>query len=129
MRRVAAVLSLLMIVVASPAFAQGETPFTWQRFTAAQQENRPILIHIAASWCPTCAAQEKVLKRLTAKPEFRELVLLRVSFDHQKDVVRYFRAISQSTLVTFKGKKEIGFSLGDTDEGSITDMLRAAIGS
>src|SRR5579883_773455 len=48
-RRVAAVLSLLMIVVASPAFAQGETPFTWQRFTAAQQENRPILIHIAAS--------------------------------------------------------------------------------
>ncbi len=129
MRRLAAVLSLLMIVVASPAFAQGETPFTWQRFTAAQQENRPILIHIAASWCPTCAAQEKILSRLTPEPGFRKLVLLRVSFDHQKDVVRYFRASMQSTLITFKGKKEVDFSVGDTDQGSIEDMLRAAIGS
>lgn len=129
MRRVAAVLTLLMIAVASPAFAQSETPFTWQRFTAAQQENRPILIHIAASWCPTCAAQERILSQLTPQPEFRKLILLRVSFDHQKDVVRYFHATAQSTLITFRGKKEIDFSLGDTDQDSIRDMLRAAIGS
>jgi len=37
--------------------------------------------------------------------------------------VRAFGARSQSTLIAFKGAKETARSVGDTDAGSIADLL------
>jgi thiol-disulfide isomerase/thioredoxin len=45
------------------------TDFAQSAFTTAQVEGKPILVHIVASWCPTCAAQRPILARLEAEAE------------------------------------------------------------
>ena len=121
-------MGLALILLTVPAFAAETIPFEQSRFVAAQKEGRPILVDITASWCPTCAAQKPILERLTAKPEFKNLVVFTVDFDAQKDVVRRFHAQMQSTLIGFKGATETARSVGDTDEPSIEKLLRSTEG-
>jgi thiol-disulfide isomerase/thioredoxin len=108
------------------AFAS-ESAFTQQAFEAAQKAGKPILVHITATWCLTCRAQKPILSELRAEPKFKNIAVFDVDFDSQKDVVRAFGAQMQSTLITFKGSKEVGRSVGDTDAGSIASLLNKSI--
>ena len=123
----AALTGLASIMLAVPAFAAETFPFDQARFAAAQQEGRPILIDITASWCPTCAAQRPILARLEAGPEFKSLIVFTVDFDAQKDAVRRFHARMQSTLIAFKGTTETARSVGDTGAPSIEALLRSTL--
>jgi thioredoxin 1 len=80
-------------------------------FFAAQDAGKAILVDISAPWCPVCRAQKPILEELTAKPEFKELVVFNVDLDTQKQNLRGFKARSQSTLITFKGPTETGHSV------------------
>jgi thioredoxin 1 len=113
----------LVFAGAAVARAAEQTAFTQEGFAAAQKAGRPILVHITASWCPTCKAQRPILSQLTAEPKFKDLAVFDVDFDSQKDVVRAFNARMQSTLITFKGPAELGRSVGDTDAKSIEALL------
>ena len=101
-------------------------PFTEQAFTGSQREGKPILVHITASWCPTCAKQHPILAQLEKDPGFANLVVYDVDFDAQKDVVRAMGARMQSTLIAFHGTKEAGRSTGDTNPDSIKALLDKA---
>jgi thioredoxin 1 len=68
------------------------------------------------------------MPRLTAAPDFNNLIIFKVDFDAQKAAVRSFRAQMQSTLIAFKGTKETARSVGDTDEESIERLLRSTEG-
>ena len=127
MRRVFLALTCAAFLAGSTAIADDSTPFTRAAFTAAQNEGKPILIDIAASWCPTCRAQEPIIKDLLGSEKFKDLVAFRVDFDSQKDVVRTFGAQTQSTLIIFAGTKEVGRSVGDTDPASIEALLSQAL--
>ncbi len=101
--------------------------FTSAAFKAAQSAGKSILISIHADWCPTCRAQAPIIESLLQTPKFKDIVILRVDFDGQVDVVRAFGAQSQSTLITFKGPNEMSRSVGDTDPASIEALLATAI--
>jgi thioredoxin-like negative regulator of GroEL len=120
-----AILFLTIILPGVPVLAAEKMNFDQDRFIAAQAEGRPILVDIWASWCPTCAAQQPIIERLAGAPEYKNLLILRVDFDTQKDVVRRFGARSQSTLIAFRGTRETGRSVGDTDEHSIAKLFRS----
>ena len=53
-------------------------------------------------------------RELTAKPEFKDLVVLVVDFDHQTDDVRALKAQQQSTPIVYKGAEEIVRTVGET---------------
>jgi thioredoxin 1 len=110
-----------------PAVAAEWKPFTQAALAEAQKEGKPILVHIFAAWCPVCRAQKPILEELTAEPQYKNLVVLQVDFDTQKDDVRALGAQSQSTLITYKGDKEIGRSVGNTNANSIAEMLKATL--
>lgn len=95
-------------------------------FQAAQDAGKPILVDIAASWCPVCKAQKPIIDALAAKPEFADLVIFEVDFDSQKDVVRGFGARSQSTLIAYRGTEETGRSVGDTNPASVEALVSSA---
>ena len=109
------------------AFAGELKPFETTAFEAAQQAGNPIVVDIWASWCPTCAAQEPIVEKLAASPDFSEVTVFKVDFDKQKDVVQALGAQRQSTLIAFKGASETARSVGDTDPASIETLFRSAL--
>jgi thiol-disulfide isomerase/thioredoxin len=126
-RFVLAAFSTVMILgCAAPGLAS-ETVFTQQAFEAAQKAGKPILVHITATWGPTCKAQKPILNELTGEPQFKDMAVFDVDFDSQKAIVRAFHAQAQSTLITFKGEAEVGRSVGDTNAASIAALLGKAV--
>ena len=125
--------SVIFAVVAAsaaliaPAFAAETRTFDPVSFAAAQKAGKPIFVAIHASWCPTCKAQKPILSELMSAPKFKDLVYFVVDFDSQKDAVKYFGARMQSTLIAFKGEKETGRSVGDTERSSIAALLNKAL--
>ncbi len=111
-----------LFVSAGTVMAQ-HVPFSRAAFDAAQAAGKPILIDIYAPWCPVCRAQEPILESLQAQPANADLVVFRVDFDNQRDVVRSFRAQRQSTLIAYNGQTETGRSVGDTNAASIARLV------
>jgi thioredoxin 1 len=110
-----------------PAVAAEWKPFTQAAFTEAQKEGKPILVHIFAAWCPVCRAQKPIIEEFAAEPQYKNLVVFDLDFDAQKDDVRALGAQSQSTLIAYKGDKEVGRSVGDTNANSIAEMLQSTL--
>jgi thiol-disulfide isomerase/thioredoxin len=126
-RRSILIASLAASIVMSPALAATGSAFDATAFADAQKAGRPILIAIHASWCPTCKAQAPILKDLRADPRFKDLAYFQIDFDSQKDLVNRFGARMQSTLIVFKGDKEEGRSVGDTNRTSIYALVAKAV--
>lgn len=101
--------------------------FTSAAFAAAKASGQPVLVEITAPWCPTCKAQKPILSELLATPKFKDMLVLEVDFDSQKDDVRALKAQSQSTLIVFRGDSEKGRSVGDTKKASIQGLLEKAL--
>jgi thioredoxin 1 len=115
--------ALLAVPLLSAAWAAAEVPFSNDAFKKAQAAGQPVLVRLHATWCPTCKAQDPILSELAAQPKFKNLAVFRVDFDRQKDVVKQFDARMQSTLIVFKGSREMGRSVGDTQRASIASLL------
>jgi thiol-disulfide isomerase/thioredoxin len=127
-RRMFAVAVALGLSALAPSLAHAATeyPFTQQAFNDAQKAGKPILVHVWASWCPTCKAQAPTLSQITADPTSKDLLIFKVDFDAQKDVVKNFGVRMQSTLIAFNGSTEKGRSTGDTDPASIKALVTKA---
>jgi thioredoxin 1 len=107
-----------------PAFARSS--FTDAAFESAAQSGRPVLIEFHADWCPTCRAQEKVVNALAVDPAYRNVIVLRVLFDSEKNLLKRFGVRQQSTLIVFKDGKEMARAVGMTSPGDIADLLKTA---
>jgi thioredoxin 1 len=108
------------------AHAVGE-PYTQEKLDNLNNAGKPALVFIYADWCPTCRAQEKILNSLLPTDEFKGITTLRVNFDKQKAVVKAFGAMYQSTLIVFKGGREVARVTGDTDPDRIAALLHKAL--
>lgn len=117
---------LFSLLFATSVFAFGKN-FTQANFDQARDANKSILVMVHADWCPTCRAQEAVIKKLSAQPEFANYEILRIDYDTQPGFVRAFRVPRQSALLVYKGHKGIARSLGETNEDMIAAMLRKGL--
>lgn len=114
------------LIFSGLAFAD-PTPYTQAGFENLQNEGKSILVDVHAPWCPICRAQTTILNELLKKKEYQSISVLRVDFDGQKDVLKIFNVSKQSTLIVFKGKKEVARSTGDTSAKGIESLLHKAI--
>ncbi len=126
MKTVRRLLSLLLLAVPLFAHAVGE-PYTQDKLDALNKAGKPVLVFIHADWCPTCRAQDAVLEKLLPAGEFKSIITLKVDFDTQKSVVKAFGVQYQSTLIVFKGGKEMARATGETDREKIAQLLRKAL--
>jgi thiol-disulfide isomerase/thioredoxin len=122
----AAVLSVVLNSFASFA-VWAELPFNQSQFDATRLAGRPVAVVFHADWCPTCRAQAPVLKELAATPALRSLTLYVANFDTEKALKRSLGVIQQSTIVVFKGGKEIARSTGDTQRDRLDALLKQAV--
>ena len=113
--------------LAVPAYALQMTKFTPAALADAQKAGKAVLVEISAPWCPTCKAQKPILDKLLSSDKYKSFVTLDVDFDSQKTDVAALKATMQSTLIVYKGDKEVGRSAGDTNAASIEALLAKAL--
>jgi thioredoxin 1 len=90
------------------SFAADRIPFDQKAFEAAQAAGKFILVDISAPWCPICRTQKPIIEKLSLLPEYKDLTIFDVDFDTQKAVLRSLQVQQQSTLIMFRGGKEVG---------------------
>jgi thiol-disulfide isomerase/thioredoxin len=109
----------LLAFTAVPAAAQPIRPFSTAALKAAQAKGEPVLVDAFAPWCPTCRAQAPTLDAIAASPDYAKLVILRLDYDHQIAEKKELGINQQSTLIAFKGSREVGRTLGVTQPDQI----------
>ena len=119
--------SSAIVFSARSAFAVQGPGFDKATFEAAQAAGKSILLHVAATWCETCEAQRVVIEKLEKDPAFKDLLVLVIDFDKQKDVMRSFGVSQRSTLIAFKGKTEMGRMTGNTTLPVIKAVMTKAL--
>jgi len=90
-----------------------------------------VFLDFKASWCTTCAAQEKVLTRLKqANPAYEaNITFVNVDWDTygRSTFAQRLNIPRRSTLVVLKGDGEIGRLVAETREDRIKALLDAAL--
>jgi thioredoxin 1 len=115
---------LIAAIVALPSLARAGEPFDAKAFQASQAAGKSILVNVTAPWCPTCKQQRPIVQEI--EKEHPDLVVYEVDFDSAKDVLKKFRVQYQSTLIVFKGSKEVARSTGETDPAPIRSLVAKA---
>lgn len=118
---------VVLVAAVAPAHAATVQPFSVSAFQAAQKQGRPILVDVYADWCPVCRAQKQVMDKLLPREEFKNLLVLRLNFDEQEPHWRKLGVRRQSTLIAFRGRKEVGRSVAVTDSDAIHKLLIASV--
>jgi len=119
-----AALAAFACAIALPASGAERKAYDAAALAAEQAAGKSILVHVTAPWCPTCKAQKPILDKLTAEPDFKDFVVFDLDFDTGIAGLKALNARSQSTLIVFKGEKETGRTVGDTNADSISALLK-----
>jgi thioredoxin 1 len=123
---VSAAFSMMLLCFAVLAHS-AEVPFDQAQFDAARAAGKPVAVVFHADWCPTCRAQAPVLKDLAQTPDLKALTLYVANFDTERALKKALNVTQQSTIVVFKNGKEVARSTGDTQKGSLADLLQHAV--
>ena len=111
----------------SLAMAGEIKPFTQQAFDTLTAEGKPVVLDISATWCPTCKAQKPIIDGLMKQPAYKDVTLMTIDFDANKPTLKKFKVTMQSTLVAFKGVKEVGRSVGDTSQEGLEGLIKKSV--
>ena len=124
--------TVVFIVVATlGAFAASEYKnYTPSVLESAQQSGKPYLLDFYATWCSTCRTQDRVLGQLQDEDaKYKNVQIIRVDWDSgaSQALIAKHRIPRRSTLVIFKGEKELGRVVAQTSVGKIRDLLELGL--
>lgn len=121
------ILTIALSSLASIAMAGDIKPFSQQDFDQLTKAGQPVVLDISAPWCPTCKAQKPIIDGLMKQPAYKDVTLMTIDFDSAKPTLKKFKVTMQSTLVAFKGDKEVGRSVGDTTPEGLEGLVKKTL--
>ncbi|KKB08256.1 hypothetical protein VE26_12420 [Devosia chinhatensis] len=119
----------LVAALARPSMALMIVPYTGAEYDALVQSGEPFLVNFRASWCGTCAAQQRVLDALQQESAaYADIPILRVDWDEYGDgeLARSLAIPRRSTLVLMRGTSELGRLVAETRKDRISALLDLA---
>ena len=111
------------LIIAAPAHAGEIRKFDPSEFKSIQAHNASAIVWVHAPWCPVCRAQEVTIKKLLASLDFRNVEVLTIDFDTQKELWSSFKATQQSTLIGFHGRRETARLAYNADPQKVTAVF------
>ena len=108
-----------------------ETTFNKESFDKAQSQGKIVIVSSWIKYCTSCASQMKVLNTAKKNGELSDIKFDNIeyfAFDvTDKNISNFFNVQYQTTLLIFKGNKEVYRSIGETSEKLIYEALKASI--
>ncbi len=113
------------LFAASSASALELAPYDAAAVDKLIKSGKPVIVHVYAPWCLQCHAQASILSSLAAD-KYKGVSFFRVDYDKQKDIVAELKC-PRSTVISYKGGKEITRMSWGTAEKDVVDVLNTAI--
>ena len=108
-----------------------ETTFDKELFNKAKSEGKIIIVSSWIKYCSSCASQMKVLKKAKNEGELLDIKFDNIeyfSFDvTNNEISDLFDVQYQTTLLIFKGNKEVYRSIGETTADLIYEAIKTSI--
>ncbi len=128
------ILFFLQFFVTHPSFTMEKvTTFNKELFNKAQSDGKIVVVSSWIKYCSSCASQMKVLNKAKNDGKLLDIKFENIeyfSFDvTNKDIADSFNVLYQTTLLIFKGDKEVYRSIGETTEDLIYEALKTSINS
>ena len=101
------------------------TNFSLSSLESAKNEGKTIVINSYEPWCWSCRKQDKVLN--DAKSEFGNVVFLTYQQGKHRDIAEALNISVRTTIVVFKGKKEVARIIGQTGKEEIYSAIQKGI--
>jgi thiol-disulfide isomerase/thioredoxin len=121
-----ALIGLAMAALAQPANAFEFQPYDPAAVEKAVASGKAVIVHVYAPWCLQCHAQASILDNLKSDPAYDHATYFRVDYDNQKDVVAKLNC-PRSTLIAYKGGKEVARMSWGVTQDSVVKVLKAAM--
>lgn len=109
------------------AFAKAFAEYRADRLVKILSGGGPVVVHVHADWCAVCKAQLPVMERVLSSSAYKNVQAVRVNFDRDKQFLTDYRVLRQSTIIVFKGGKEIARLSYETDPARIEQTLATAL--
>ena len=122
------------VSVALPVRAQAPAlAYTPGLVDARLAAGETVFVDFKASWCSTCAAQQRVIQSLKSdNPAYeRAITFIDVDWDSYKDdpLTAKLNIPRRSTLVVLKGDAELGRIVAGTGRAEIKALMDTALGA
>jgi thiol-disulfide isomerase/thioredoxin len=123
----------LMIAAMAVPFAGGRAlamqfaEYKAESFLKLLSSGNSFVVHVHADWCTVCKAQIPVMDRILAGAAYKNVRAVRVNFDKEKQFLTDHKVVRQSTILIFKGGREIARLTYDADPQRIEQTLERAI--
>lgn len=116
-----------------PTAALAVTDYTPGLVEAELKAGKTVFLDFKASWCTTCAAQERVIKALKSEnPAYEQAIsFINVDWDMygKSDLSKALKIPRRSTLVVLKGDQELGRIVAGTGKDTIKALMDTALGA
>ena len=125
-RQMLASLGALAVAPTESAFAFEFIPYDAASVDKAIASGKPVVVHVYANWCLQCHAQANILNGLKGERTYDGVKFFRVDYDGQKDIVAKY-GCPRSTLIGFKGGKEVARMSWGMSEDAVLGVLKATL--
>ena len=120
------ILVILILLIQFPLNAADKyTNFSLSSLEKAKATGKTVVVNSYEPWCWSCRKQDKVL--IGAKNEFKDVVFLTYQQGKHKDIAQALNVSVRTTIVVFKGKKEVARIVGQTEKAEIYSAIKMGI--
>ena len=118
-------ITLFLFVCLSANAVEKKTNFSTEIFEQAKASGKTVVINSYEVWCGTCSEQTKVVDQ--AEKEFKDIVFLSYEQSKNKEIAQKLNIKYWTTIVVYKGNKEVARIVGQTDKKTIYSAIQKGI--
>ncbi len=120
------ILIILVLLIQFPVNAADKyTNFSLESLEKEKANGKTVVINSYEPWCWSCRKQDKVL--IGAKDEFKNVVFLTYQQGKNKDIAEALNVSVRTTIIVFKGEKEVARIIGQTGKSEIYSAIKKGI--
>ena len=118
---------IIFLLISTNAFSAEnyKSNFTIQKFEEAKKNGETVVVTAWNKYCGTCKRQKVVLDQ--AQKDFKDVLFLYYSHPKMKDIAKYLKIDYRSTILVYKGNKEVSRTLGQLDKSVIYSNIKKGI--